>query len=118
MAELIAVIHPNGHSSHEAQATLRRLADQHGLQMLDESFAQRMCGALSSGGSLALFVAQDAEAARGSFQHAGAIVVRAALPEPLGLREAALGGPDSDNPQMAGQRRRESGGESTEESGQ
>lgn len=118
MAELIAVIHPNGHSSQEARATLRRLAERHGLQMLDESFAQRVCGALSSAGSLALFVAEDSDAAHGDFQHHGAIVVRAALPAGPGLREAALGGANSANPTLAGQRRRESGGETTEESGQ
>jgi hypothetical protein len=116
MAELIAVVHTNGEQSPRLLSTIERLQRERQIALVEGGFAQRLCGALSSEGSLVLFVARDAEQARREMEACGGIVMRASLPEVQPLEAQAVGG--SENPQMRGQRRRESGGESTEESGQ
>jgi hypothetical protein len=116
MAELIAVVHTNGEQSPRLLSTIERLEREGQIVLVDRSFVQRLCGALSSEGSLVLFVARDAEQARREMKACGGIVMHASLPDLQPLEAQAVGG--SSNPQMRGQRRRESGGESTEESGQ
>ncbi|MEN9937811.1 MAG: hypothetical protein RLZZ387_4390 [Chloroflexota bacterium] len=117
MAELIAFVRPGGQGGKHEQESLRRMCEQHQLTELDESFAQQLCGALGASGSLALFMAHDSTA-RAELQRLGGTVLTVHLPEGIGMHEAALGGSGSSNPQMEGQRRRESGGESTKDSGQ
>ena len=118
MAELIAVINENGRSSDRLLTELERLRREEQIEVIEESFAQRLCGALSSDSSLVLFVAQDGERAVRAMQRLGSVVLRASLPEGTGLLAAQLGAGGTSNPQLRGQERRESGDESTKESGQ
>jgi hypothetical protein len=111
MAQLIAVVFPEG----EADAAVHDVARRNGLTALDPNFAEQLCGALRANGTLAFFVAEDGAAPREALQHGGAIVLQTQLGEQAALEMAAGA---THNPQVRGQKRRESGGESTEESGQ
>lgn len=111
MAELIAVVYPEGQ---DGQSALQRAVAEHGLTMLEAGFAHQIGSTLGAGGTLALFVADDAASARGVLERHGGTVFVTSL-EGVATGALALGG---NNPQMRGEERRESGGESTEESGQ
>ncbi|HWQ14015.1 MAG TPA: hypothetical protein VNL77_14540 [Roseiflexaceae bacterium] len=115
MADLIAVIEPGGQEAGRALEALRRLRSEGGVMLLEDDFARRLCGALGAGGALTLLVAEDAERITAALQRHGASVIHTALPHMESMWERAMG---SGNPQIRGQRRRESGGESSQESGQ
>lgn len=113
MAELIAVVHPSHQGVEEAHRALMELHDTGAIALLDEGFGRSVCQAMGYQGELFFALANSVNQVQVAMRSHGCQILHTPS-----AADGALAFEEGDNPQTQGQARRESGGESTEESGQ